>query len=229
VAGKRSDICEKAKRICGPSRRDDQRSYIFGRGNHERAEPSTIETFDILRLLKSLPHRYPFLMVDRVIEARGDEFGIGIKNVSINEPQFQGISRSVRHARRSPDRGHGPNRRGFMCERAFTRQKAAARLFHEHRQSQVSQPVTPGDRVEFHMTKTNRRRTMWWYQGRASSKACLSVSGNRSHAGRKRQVVLPLLFLRADCSRAQSLSKVFYSNTANQSVLCWNIASGINA
>jgi len=54
------------------------------------AEPSTIETFDILRLLKSLPHRYPFLMVDRVIEARGDEFGIGIKNVSINEPQFQG-------------------------------------------------------------------------------------------------------------------------------------------
>jgi 3-hydroxyacyl-[acyl-carrier-protein] dehydratase len=54
------------------------------------AELATIETFDILRLLKSLPHRYPFLMVDRVIEARGDESGIGIKNVSINEPQFQG-------------------------------------------------------------------------------------------------------------------------------------------
>ena len=54
------------------------------------AEPATIETFDILRLLKSLPHRYPFLMIDRVIEARGDESGIGIKNVSINEPQFQG-------------------------------------------------------------------------------------------------------------------------------------------
>ena len=54
------------------------------------AAPATIESFDILRLLKSLPHRYPFLMIDRVIEARGDEFGIGIKNVSINEPQFQG-------------------------------------------------------------------------------------------------------------------------------------------
>ncbi len=37
---------------------------------HE-AEPAIIETFDILRLLKSLPHRYPFLMIDRVIEARG--------------------------------------------------------------------------------------------------------------------------------------------------------------
>ena len=39
---------------------------------HE-VEPETLETFDILRLLKSLPHRYPFLMIDRVIEARGDE------------------------------------------------------------------------------------------------------------------------------------------------------------
>jgi hypothetical protein len=38
--------------------------------------PATLETFDILRLLNSLPHRYPFLMVDRVIEARGDESGI---------------------------------------------------------------------------------------------------------------------------------------------------------
>src|SRR5579872_2393356 len=50
----------------------------------------TLETFDILQLLKSLPHRYPFLMVDRIIEAKGDESCIGIKNVSVNEPQFQG-------------------------------------------------------------------------------------------------------------------------------------------
>jgi len=56
----------------------------------DEAAPVTIETFDILRLLQSLPHRYPFLMVDRIIEARGDESGIGIKNVSVNEPQFQG-------------------------------------------------------------------------------------------------------------------------------------------
>src|SRR6516165_9684478 len=63
---------------------------ILKGGNMTEAAASTIETFDILRLLKSLPHRYPFLMVDRVIEARGDESGIGIKNVSINEPQFQG-------------------------------------------------------------------------------------------------------------------------------------------
>src|SRR5579862_4849842 len=49
-----------------------------------------LEAADIAVVLKMLPHRYPFLMVDRVIEIRGDESGIGIKNVTINEPQFQG-------------------------------------------------------------------------------------------------------------------------------------------
>ena len=50
----------------------------------------TLESHDIQKLLKLLPHRYPFLLVDRIIGARGDEFGIGIKNVTANEPQFQG-------------------------------------------------------------------------------------------------------------------------------------------
>ena len=49
-----------------------------------------LEAVDIEMVLKMLPHRYPFLMVDRVIEIQGDESGIGIKNVTINEPQFQG-------------------------------------------------------------------------------------------------------------------------------------------
>ena len=51
---------------------------------------ATLETIDIQRLMQLLPHRYPFLLVDRIIEARGDSFGIGIKNVTINEPYFQG-------------------------------------------------------------------------------------------------------------------------------------------
>ena len=50
----------------------------------------TIEAVDIAAIMKSLPHRYPFLMVDRIISIRGDEFGIGIKNVTYNEPQFLG-------------------------------------------------------------------------------------------------------------------------------------------
>ncbi len=50
----------------------------------------TLEAVEIRDILRLLPHRYPFVMVDRIIDIRGDESGIGIKNVTINEPQFLG-------------------------------------------------------------------------------------------------------------------------------------------
>jgi len=134
---------------------------------HE-AERVTIETFDILRLLKSLPHRFPFLMIDRVIEARGDESGIGIKNVSINEPHFQG---------HFPERPVMPGvlliegmaqTAGVLCVNAHSSGRKAPLVYLTSiDKARFRKPVMPGDRVEFHMTKTNRRRTMWWYKGRA--------------------------------------------------------------
>ena len=45
---------------------------------------------DIRQIMRLLPHRYPFLMIDRVIELDGDRRAVGVKNVSINEPYFQG-------------------------------------------------------------------------------------------------------------------------------------------
>src|SRR6187431_3601356 len=51
---------------------------------------TTLETADIAAILKALPHRYPFLMIDRIINMRGDESAIGLKNVTLNEPQFLG-------------------------------------------------------------------------------------------------------------------------------------------
>src|ERR1700710_485707 len=57
---------------------------------NEAPPGQTYETYDIQRLLELLPHRYPFLLVDRIVEARGDESGIGIKNVTMNEPHFMG-------------------------------------------------------------------------------------------------------------------------------------------
>ena len=50
----------------------------------------SLEAIEIRDILRLLPHRYPFVMVDRIIEINGDESGIGIKNVTINEPQFLG-------------------------------------------------------------------------------------------------------------------------------------------
>lgn len=46
--------------------------------------------FDINEIMKILPHRYPFLLVDRIVEYVAGERIVGIKNVSINEPFFQG-------------------------------------------------------------------------------------------------------------------------------------------
>ena len=45
---------------------------------------------DITRIMKLLPHRYPFLMLDRIFDVNRDESSVGIKNVTINEPFFQG-------------------------------------------------------------------------------------------------------------------------------------------
>ena len=51
---------------------------------------STLDSVDIGDLLRMLPHRYPFLLVDRIHSIDGDNSAIGIKNVTVNEPHFQG-------------------------------------------------------------------------------------------------------------------------------------------
>jgi hypothetical protein len=51
---------------------------------------NVLEAVDILELMKLLPHRYPFLLVDRIIDIDGDNSATGIKNVTVNEPHFQG-------------------------------------------------------------------------------------------------------------------------------------------
>src|SRR5215217_603969 len=56
----------------------------------EKPGLTQLGTVDIAGILECLPHRYPFLMVDRIINIDRDESAIGIKNVSFNEPIFQG-------------------------------------------------------------------------------------------------------------------------------------------
>src|SRR3954470_10782013 len=52
--------------------------------------PTTLQPTDFIEVLELLPHRYPFLLVDRIIEIDGDNSCIGIKNVTYNEPVFTG-------------------------------------------------------------------------------------------------------------------------------------------
>jgi len=128
---------------------------------------TAIEAAGIKEILEALPHRYPFLMVDRVIDMRGDEFAIGIKNVTFNEPQFT---------------GHFPGQpvfpgvlmvegmaqtAGVMCIRSGVVGQVKSVYFMTIDKCKFRKPVGPGDTIEYHMTKKARRKTMWWYRGEA--------------------------------------------------------------
>lgn len=126
-----------------------------------------LQSIDILKLLEYLPHRYPFLLVDRIRFMLGDESCVGIKNVTFNEPQFQ---------------GHFPGRpimpgilliegmaqtAGALCVHAQQLDKPRLVYFMTIDKAKFRRPVVPGDTVEYHLRKLNRRRNMWWYKGEA--------------------------------------------------------------
>jgi 3-hydroxyacyl-[acyl-carrier-protein] dehydratase len=51
-----------------------------------------VGTVDIARIMQAIPHRYPFLLIDRVVDLVTNESAVGIKNVSVNENFFQGLA-----------------------------------------------------------------------------------------------------------------------------------------
>jgi len=131
--------------------------------------PTRLDSADIVAIMDLLPHRYPFLLVDRIVEIDGDRSCIGIKNVTFNEPQFT---------------GHFPTRpiypgvlliegmaqtAGAICVASRTAEQARPKqvFFMTIDKVKFRKPVEPGDTVRFHMTKLNNRRNMWWYRGEA--------------------------------------------------------------
>jgi 3-hydroxyacyl-[acyl-carrier-protein] dehydratase len=128
---------------------------------------SDTSVLDIQQIMAALPHRYPFLLVDRIEAIVGDQSCVGVKNVTVNEPFFQ---------------GHFPGRpvmpgvlllegmaqtAGAMCSAARGGASPQIVYFMTIDKAKFRRPVVPGDRVEYHMTKINQRRTMWWYRGEA--------------------------------------------------------------
>ncbi len=134
---------------------------------------AALDSIDILKLLDYLPHRYPFLLVDRIDAMLGDESCIGIKNVTYNEPQFQ---------------GHFPGRpimpgiliiegmaqtAGALCVHAQRLERPKLVYFMTIDKAKFRKPVVPGDTVEYHLRKLNHRRNMWWYKGEAKVRGTL--------------------------------------------------------
>lgn len=131
-------------------------------------QPATLEAVDIAAILKMLPHRYPFLMIDRVHSIKSDEFAIGVKNVTINEPQFLG---------HFPERPVFPGvlmiegmaqTAGIACiASGKTPANSKSIYFMTVDKAKFRKPVQPGDTLEYHMTRIANRRNMWWFRGEA--------------------------------------------------------------
>ena len=131
----------------------------------------TVEIGEILRLL---PHRYPFLLVDRIIDIRGDDHGLGIKNLTANEPQFVG---------HFPDNPVMPGvlviegmaqTAGVLCMRLQgPTERRRTVLFLTIDKAKFRKPALPGDTLEYCVDKIARRRNMWWYRAEATVRGAL--------------------------------------------------------
>jgi 3-hydroxyacyl-[acyl-carrier-protein] dehydratase len=127
-----------------------------------------LDAAGIKDILAALPHRYPFLMVDRIYDIRGDEHGIGVKNVTFNEPHFQG------HFPGNPVmpgvlvlEGMAQTA-GVLCIRTMESQTLPRIVyFLTIDKAKFRKPIVPGDVLEYHMNRIQRRKNMWWYRGEA--------------------------------------------------------------
>ena len=136
---------------------------------NEATAKQTIERMDIEEILHAIPHRYPFLMIDRVVDVTPDERATGIKNVSINESYFH---------------GHFPRRPvmpGVLIIESMAQTAAvlvvatlgpamAGKLvyFMSVDDCRFRRPVVPGDQLFIHVTKKHRRRNVWKFSARAA-------------------------------------------------------------
>ncbi|MHA1560189.1 MAG: 3-hydroxyacyl-ACP dehydratase FabZ [Alphaproteobacteria bacterium] len=128
----------------------------------------TLEILDIQRVLAMLPHRYPFLMVDRIVDIDGDQSAVGIKNVTFNEPHFQ---------------GHFPGRpvmpgvlileamaqvAGAICIAATEGQVAPGVVYLTSIDgAKFRRPVVPGDTLRIRVEQVRQRMNLWKFRSEA--------------------------------------------------------------
>lgn len=126
----------------------------------------TIEKIDVNRIMQAIPHRYPFLLIDRMVDIVLGEEATGIKNVSVNEPFFQG---------HFPERPVMP---GVLLIEAMAQTAATLVVltlgeafegklvyFMTIEGAKFRRPVEPGDQVRIHVKKERHRANVWKFGG----------------------------------------------------------------
>lgn len=141
----------------------------------------TAAVLDVNDIMKLLPHRYPFLMIDRVEDIVLGDAAVGVKNVTINEPFFVGHFPGM------------PVMPGVLIIEAMA-QTAAALVMHSlggeaHSKpvyfmtvdnARFRKPVVPGDVLKIHVLRTRNRRNVWKFSGEAKVNGNLVASATFS-------------------------------------------------
>lgn len=126
------------------------------------------DIIDINAIMKMIPHRYPFLLIDRVIDVVPDQSAVGIKNVTFNEPHFMGHFPSQ------------PIMPGVLIIEAMAQTSAVLVVktlgmetegklvyFMSVENARFRKPVTPGDTMYIHVTKERNRGNVWRFTSEA--------------------------------------------------------------
>jgi len=134
----------------------------------QQQTPESGNSLDIDQLLRMIPHRYPMLMIDRLEEIVIDHSAVGIKNVTANEPFFQG---------HFPERPIMP---GVLIIESMAQTAAAlvvytignrveGRLvyFMSVENARFRKLVVPGDQLRVHVTRIHKRGNVWKFRGEA--------------------------------------------------------------
>lgn len=142
------------------------------------AMKDAVAEIDINRVMQMIPHRHPFLMIDRVVDLVSDVSATGVKNLSINEPFFQ---------------GHFPGRPvmpGVLIIEAMA-QTAAVLVVHtlgpgsegklvyfmSVDNCRFRRPVFPGNTLYVHVTKLRKRGNVWKFSAQAKVDGSLVAEG----------------------------------------------------
>ncbi len=123
---------------------------------------------DINEIMAMIPHRYPILLVDRLLEFVPGESAVGLKNVTFNEPHFQGHFPGL------------PVMPGVLIVEAMAQtsailvvktlgEEAKGKIvyFMSIEEAKFRKPVTPGDALHIHVTKIQNRKNVWKFSGEA--------------------------------------------------------------